>query len=70
MSIKDNILYGNESASDIEVRQAAEQANALSFIEGNTEDLGKVELKMQLETNFESFISNKINEYPNLGILT
>ena len=29
MSIKDNILYGNENASDLRVRQVAEMANAL-----------------------------------------
>jgi ABC-type multidrug transport system fused ATPase/permease subunit len=29
VSIKENILYGNEQATDLEVRQVAEQANAL-----------------------------------------
>ena len=33
MSIKDNILYGNPEASDEKVREAAEMANALQFIE-------------------------------------
>jgi ABC-type multidrug transport system fused ATPase/permease subunit len=39
MSIKDNILYGNDKASDIQIRQVCEQANALQFIESNIEDL-------------------------------
>lgn len=29
MSIKDNILYGNDQADDLKVRQVAEMANAL-----------------------------------------
>jgi ABC-type multidrug transport system fused ATPase/permease subunit len=33
MSIKENILYGNSEASDIRVRQVAEMANAIQFIE-------------------------------------
>lgn len=41
MSIKDNILYGNPNATDIQIRQVAEQANALQFIESNIEDLEK-----------------------------
>lgn len=41
MSIKDNILYGNEEASDEKVRQVASAANALQFIESNIEDLDK-----------------------------
>ncbi len=45
MSIKDNILYGNEHASDLRIRQVAEMANALQFIESNIEDLEKDEVK-------------------------
>ena len=41
MSIKENILYGNESASDQKVHQMAEMANALDFIESNMEELTK-----------------------------
>jgi ABC-type multidrug transport system fused ATPase/permease subunit len=33
MSIKENILYGNENASDERVREVAELANATVFIE-------------------------------------
>ena len=33
ISVKDNILYGNPSASDEKVREVAEKANATSFIE-------------------------------------
>ena len=39
VSIKENILYGNENATDQQIRAVAEQANALTFIETNFEDL-------------------------------
>jgi ABC-type multidrug transport system fused ATPase/permease subunit len=32
-TIKENILYGNGAASDERVRQVAEMANAIQFIE-------------------------------------
>jgi ABC-type multidrug transport system fused ATPase/permease subunit len=38
MSIKDNILYGNENASDEKIREMAELANATAFIEKDEED--------------------------------
>lgn len=38
-TIKENILYGRPDATDEEVRRAAEQANAWSFIEGFPEQL-------------------------------
>ena len=38
-TIKENILYGNDQADDAKVRQVAQMANALQFIESNIEDL-------------------------------
>lgn len=38
-TIKNNILYGKLEASDEEVWQASQQANALQFIESNIENL-------------------------------
>ena len=38
-TIKENILYGNDKADDAKVRQVAQMANALQFIESNIEDL-------------------------------
>jgi ABC-type multidrug transport system fused ATPase/permease subunit len=35
-TIKENILYGNDKADDYKVWQAAQLANALSFIESST----------------------------------
>lgn len=40
-TIKENILYGNDKADDAKVRQVAQMANALQFIESNIEDLDK-----------------------------
>lgn len=40
-TIKENILYGNQDADDAKVRQVAQMANALQFIESNIEDLDK-----------------------------
>lgn len=40
-TIKENILYGNDAADDAKVRQVAQMANALQFIESNIEDLDK-----------------------------
>lgn len=69
MSIKDNILYGNEAASDLRVRQVAEQANALSFIESNIEELENEELKDQLVSNFRQRLTEHSQAYPNLQVL-
>jgi ABC-type multidrug transport system fused ATPase/permease subunit len=48
MSIKDNILYGDDKASDEKVMQMASLANALQFIESNIEDLDKDEVKNKI----------------------
>lgn len=50
-SIKENILFGNMSATDAQVRQYAEMANALQFIESNYEELTEQE---QIEKMRES----------------
>lgn len=55
MSIKENILYGNENASDQRVREVAEMANALTFIESNLEDLSKDDVKNEIEKKFNEF---------------
>lgn len=45
VSIRENILYGNENASDRRVWECAEMANAISFIESNIEDLENDQVK-------------------------
>ncbi len=64
MSIKENILYGNSEASDIRVRQVAEMANAIQFIEQNLEELDRDQLKAQIEKNFTDIVETLKGEYP------
>jgi len=47
-TIKENILYGNENADDAKVRQVAQMANALQFIESNIEDLEKEDVQKEI----------------------
>ena len=42
-TIKENILFGKLDAYDAKVRQVAEMANALQFIESNFEELKEEE---------------------------
>eukprot|EP00347_Sterkiella_histriomuscorum_P020418 403337881 len=71
MSIKENILYGNDQASDQRVREIAEMTNSLAFIESNIEDLSKEEVQEQIENSFKEFINNGENKrlYPCFNIL-
>lgn len=71
MSIKDNILYGNDKASDQRVRECAEMANALAFIESNIEDLEQEEVQQKFEQSFREFINKPdISKlYPNYQVL-
>ncbi len=57
-TIKENILYGYDKATDIRVREVAQMANALQFIESNIEDLDKAEVKAELEAKFDKFIKS------------
>lgn len=57
-TIKENILYGNDKADDAKVRQVAEMANALQFIESNIEDLQKDEVQIEIQKNFEKQVHN------------
>lgn len=38
-TIKENILYGNKDADDEKVREVAQMANAIGFIEQGIEDI-------------------------------
>ncbi len=52
-TIKENILYGNENADDAKVRQVAQMANALQFIESNIEDLDKEDVQKEIAKRFQ-----------------
>ena len=51
-TIKENILYGNDAADDAKVRQVAQMANALQFIESNIEDLDKEDVQKEIASKF------------------
>jgi len=51
-TIKQNILYGNPDADDAKVRQVAQMANALQFIESNIEDLEKDDVQKEIARRF------------------
>lgn len=56
-TIKNNILYGKLDATDEEVWYAALQANALSFIDSNIENLEGEEVIKKLISDLESAIA-------------
>ena len=56
-TIKENILYGNDQADDAKVRQVAQMANALQFIESNIEDLDKEDVQKEIVKR----LTDKIN---------
>ena len=51
-TIKENILYGNDKADDAKVRQVAQMANALQFIESNIEDLEKEDVQKEIVSKY------------------
>lgn len=51
-TIKNNILFGNLSAKDIEVRTVAAQANAMGFIMQSEEDMASPEVQARLRREF------------------
>ena len=51
-TIKENILYGDQNADDAKVRQVAQMANALQFIESNIEDLEKDDVQKEIVRRF------------------
>ncbi|CDW74227.1 abc transporter [Stylonychia lemnae] len=70
MSIKENIKYGNSTATDIEVRHAAELANALTFIEDENlmKSMSESDEVLPIEVDIQDIISNEIvaQKFPSL----
>lgn len=56
-TIKENILYGNDKADDAKVRQVAQMANALQFIESNIEYLDKEDMQKEIQKRFEEKVN-------------
>jgi len=65
-TIKDNILYGQLNATDEQVYKSAEQANALSFIESNFEDLGKEEKSQRIKNDLKDRVAELSKTYPEI----
>ncbi len=63
-TIKENILYGNDKADDAKVRQVAQMANALQFIESNIEDLEKEEVQKEIAKRLAEKLNSDKTEYP------
>lgn len=66
-TIKENILYGNDQADDKKVRQVAQMANALQFIESNIEDLDKEDVQKEIAKKFFEAISADPAKYPHIA---
>jgi ABC-type multidrug transport system fused ATPase/permease subunit len=62
-TIKENILYGNDQADDAKVRQVAQMANALQFIESNIEDLDKEDVQKEIVKRLTEKINSEKDKY-------
>ena len=62
-TIKENILYGNDQADDAKVRQVAQMANALQFIESNIEDLDKEDVQKEIVKRLTEKINAEKDKY-------
>ena len=66
-TIKENILYGNDKADDFKVRQVAQMANALQFIESNIEDLDKEDVQIEIARRFVEKCNSEKDQYTDIG---
>lgn len=66
-TIKENILYGNDKADDFKVRQVAQMANALQFIESNIEDLDKEDVQIEIARRFVEKCNSEKDQYTEIG---
>ena len=67
--IKTNILFGKPDATDEEIYIAAQKANALQFIESNTEDLTPEQKKENLDSDFKKAFDAINEKHPNVANL-
>mmetsp|Transcript_7498 Transcript_7498/g.6812 ORF Transcript_7498/g.6812 Transcript_7498/m.6812 type:complete len:85 (-) Transcript_7498:834-1088(-) len=63
-TIKNNILYGNPNATDMQVYDAAMRANALGFIEQEDESRDS-SIKVKIEKEFIAKIEEIQKDFPN-----
>lgn len=68
-TIKENILYGNDKADDAKIRQVAQMANALQFIESNIEDLDKEDVQVEIAKRFVQKCNSEKEQYTQIATL-
>lgn len=68
-TIKENIMYGNQKATDYDVRRAAMLANALPFIETDIEDLDKEDRIKKVIDGINTNLEGLKEKYGRLGCL-
>ena len=66
-SIKENLLYGDPSASDEQILKVCEMANALTFIESNVEDLEREQRREKVAEDLRVAFNKQAKERPNLA---
>lgn len=59
-SIKNNIKYGNLEATDLQILEAAEQANCLDFIQKSEDQFQRKEVKAQIMNEYDHIINSLI----------
>ena len=76
-TIKQNILFGQPGSSDAKIRQVAEMANALQFIESNFEELTPEEQLDEVRKDIRKFVKqlniptlNELSKLADLPALT
>ena len=67
--IKTNIRFGKPDATDEEVYIAAQKANALAFIESNSDDLTDEQKLAKLEEEYSKVFKSMEKDYPVLAEL-
>ena len=68
-TIKKNILFGKQDATDEEVYIAAQKANALQFIESNVEDLTPEQKQQNLDNDLKKAFDDVKGKHSNVAQL-
>jgi ABC-type multidrug transport system fused ATPase/permease subunit len=68
-SIKNNIKYGNLEATDLQILEAAEQANCLDFIQKSEDQFQRKEVKSKIINEYDQIINTLSAQYPNISSL-
>lgn len=61
-TIKENILYGNQEASDEKIKEVCEMANAIGFIEQSAEDLDNEDVQARIKTEYDVILKKLLTK--------